>query len=205
MRANAATSCEIRPALVCLAFRFPSDGTALIPIRCLVHVGGTNDGMSHASRIISLTANFPVASVPADKNNGIFLMSNSALQIGRPHRSLCSKGILRPTARSYALNTLYDPLYSNFKLTCDVQYTLTELDRVKPAKVTLAQLGKQLSAFSTETMIITMFTSTPYANAPCPQLQESSPKTLLINDALILSFHLYPHLPTELLPTSFPM
>lgn len=131
-------------------------------------------------------------------------MSNSALQIGRPHRSLCSKGILRPTASSYVLQTLYDPLYSNFKLTCDVQYTLTELDRVKPAKVTLAQLGKQLSAFSTETMIITMFTSTPYANAPCPQLQESSPKTLFINDALILSFHLCPHLPTELLPTSFP-
>jgi len=90
-------------------------------------------------------------------------MSDSALQIGRPRRSLCSKDILRPTARSSALQTLYDPLYSNFKLTWDVQYTraLTQRDRAKPATVTLAQLGKQLNAFSMETMIITMFASMP--------------------------------------------
>jgi hypothetical protein len=43
-----------------------------------------------------------------------------------------------------------------------------------------------------------------YAKAPCPQPQQSRPKTLPINHALILSFQLCPHLPTELLPTSFP-
>jgi len=52
-------------------------------------------------------------------------------------------------------------MYSNFKLTCDVQYTLTQWDRVKPVEVTLIQIGKQLNAFSMETMIITMFTSMP--------------------------------------------
>jgi hypothetical protein len=90
-------------------------------------------------------------------------MSDSALQIGRPRRSLCSKDVLRPTARSSALQTLYDPVYGNFKLTWDVQYTraLTQRDRAKPATVTLAQLGKQLNAFSMETMIITMFASMP--------------------------------------------
>ena len=124
-------------------------------------MGGPNDGMSHASRIISLTANFPVASVTTDKNTRNFLTVDSALRIRRPHRSLCSKDILRPRARSYALETLYDPLYSNCTFACDVQYALTQWDRVKPVKVTLTQLDKQLNAFSMETMIITVFTSTP--------------------------------------------
>jgi len=64
---------KYEPESFCLDSRFLQMALALIPIRWVVHVGGTNDGMSHASRIISLTDNFPVASVTTDKNREIFL------------------------------------------------------------------------------------------------------------------------------------
>jgi hypothetical protein len=82
---------------------------ALIPIRWVVHVGGTND---NESRFVYHFPNCQLSS--RIRFNGQehwnFFISDSALQIGRPHRSLCCKDILRPTARSFALQTLYDPL-----------------------------------------------------------------------------------------------
>ena len=50
-------------------------------IRWVVDLGATNDGMSHASRMISPTANFPDASVPTDKNIAIFFYAGKGAAV----------------------------------------------------------------------------------------------------------------------------
>jgi len=112
------------PESVFLASRLPSNGTGAHPDRLSGSRGW--DQWRNESRF---AYNFPNRQLSGRiRSNGQgyrnFLTQDSALQIGRPRRSLWSKDIPRPTARSCTLQTLYDPMDSNFKLTCDVQYTL---------------------------------------------------------------------------------